>query len=75
LGEVLGVGIGDDAPSLVAQCELGVTEEGVVGGGNQAAGHLQDGIGGTGPDACRQLLGLGFQFGAERRGHGDLLPG
>jgi hypothetical protein len=75
LGEVLGVGIGDDAQGVVAECELGVAEEGVVGGGDQPPGHVEDGVAGPGGDACRELLGLGFQFGAERLGHGDLLAG
>jgi hypothetical protein len=48
LGEVLRVGIGDDALGLIAECELGVTEECVVGGGDQPARHLQDGVGGSG---------------------------
>jgi hypothetical protein len=75
LGEVFRVGIVADAPGLVAQGELGVTEEGLVGGGDQASGHLQDGVGGPGRDPGREFLGPGFQFGAERFGHDDLLPG
>jgi hypothetical protein len=75
LGEVLGVGIGDDAQGLVTEFELRVAEEGVVGGGDEPPGHLQDGVGGTRLDAGRQLLGLGFEFGAERFGHGGLRLG
>ena len=75
MGEVLGVGVGDDAPSLVAQCELGVAEEGVVGGGNEPTRHLQNGIGGPDPDAGGEFLSLLFQFGGQRLGHDDLLPG
>jgi hypothetical protein len=69
---VAGVGIGDDALSLVPQRELGVAEESVVGGGNQTASHLQNGVGGSGLDARRQFLGFGFQFGVKRLGHDDL---
>jgi hypothetical protein len=75
LGEVFRVGIGDDALRRIAEGELGVAEEGVVGSGDEPAGHLQDGVGGPGRDPGGQLLGLGFEFGAERLGHGDLLPG
>jgi len=75
LGEVLGVGIGDKTEGSVAEHELGVAEECVVGGGDQAAGHFEDGVGGSGLDACGEFLGLGFQFGAERFGHDRLLPG
>jgi hypothetical protein len=70
LGEVAGVGIGDDAQGLVAECELGVAEQGRVGSGDQPAGHLQDGGGRPGRDPGGQFLGLGFQLGAERLGHG-----
>jgi hypothetical protein len=63
LGEVFRVGIGDDALCLVAECELGVAEERVVGSGDEPACHLQDGVGGSGLDACGQFLGPGFQFG------------
>jgi hypothetical protein len=74
LGEVTGVGIRDQTKGVVAECELGVAEEGLVGGGDQAAGHFEDGGGGSGLDACRQFLGLGFEFRAERFGHDRLLP-
>ena len=39
------VGIGDDALGLVAEFELGVAEEGVVGGGDEPSCHFQDGVG------------------------------
>jgi hypothetical protein len=74
LGEVTGVGVGHDAPGVVAEGELGVAEEGVVGGGDEGTGHSQDGVGGAGPDAGGQFLGLRFQFGGQRCGHGGLLP-
>lgn len=70
-----GVGVGDDAQGVVAEGELGVAEQGVVGGGDEATGHLQDGIGGSDPDACGQFLGLRFQFRGQRLGHDDLLSG
>ena len=60
---------------MVAEGELGVAEEGVVGGSDEAAGHLQDGVGGSDPDAGGQFLGFGFEFRAERLGHDDLLSG
>jgi hypothetical protein len=72
LGEVFVVGIGNDALSLLAECELGVAEEGLVGGRDEPACHLQDGVGGPGLDPGGQFLGLGFQFGAQRFRHGDL---
>ena len=74
MGEVLVVGVGDDAERPVAEGELGVPEEGVVGGGDQPAGHLQDGVGGPGPDAGGEFLGSGLEFGRQRLGHDDLLP-
>jgi hypothetical protein len=74
LGEVLRVGISDDALGLVAQGELGVAEEGLVGGGDEATGHLQDGVRGSGLDPGREFLGLGFEFGTEWFRHRDLLP-
>ena len=69
-----GVGIGDDAPCLVAEGELGVAEEGVVGGGDEAADHVQDGVRGSGANAGGEFLGLRFEFGGQRLGHDDLLP-
>jgi hypothetical protein len=74
LGEVTGVSIGNDALCLVTQRELGVTEEGVVGGGNEPTCHLKDSIGGSGLDAGGQFLGQGFLFGGQWLGHDDLLP-
>jgi hypothetical protein len=74
LGEVTGVGIGHDALCLVTQCELGVAKEGIVGGGNESTRHFQDGVRGSGRDACGQCLRLGFPFGVKRFGHDDLLP-
>jgi hypothetical protein len=74
LGEVLRVGIGDDALCLVAKRKLGVAEETLVGGGDEPTCHLQDGIGGSGLDAGGEFLGPGFEFGRQRLGHDDLLP-
>jgi hypothetical protein len=74
LGEVLGVGIGDDALCGIAERELGVAEEGAVGGGDEATGHFQDGVGGSGLDPSGQFLGFGFLFRGQRLGHDDLLP-
>jgi len=71
---VFRISIGDDASCLVAECELGVAKECVVGGGDEPTCPLQNGIGGTGLDARGQFLGLGFPFGVERFGHDDLLP-
>jgi hypothetical protein len=72
LGEVLRVGISDDALCLIAKRKLGVTKEGVVGSGNKPPRHLQDGISGSGLDASRQFLGFGFLFGGQWLGHRDL---
>jgi hypothetical protein len=74
LGEVTSVGIRDDAPGLITQRKLRVTEEGVVGGGNEPTCHLQNGISGSGRDASGQFLSFGFQFGGQRFGHDDLRP-
>jgi hypothetical protein len=75
LGEVTGVGVGHDAPGVVAEGELGVAEEGVVGGGDEATGHFQDGVGRSGANACCEFLGLRFKFGGQRLRHDGLLPG
>ncbi len=74
MGEVFVVGIRDQPQRLVAERELGVAEEGLVGGGDEPSGHLQDSLGGSSLDACRQFLGLRFEFGRQRLGHEDLLP-
>jgi hypothetical protein len=74
LGDVFGVGIGNDAQCSVAECELGVTEEGLVGGGDELAGHLQDRIGASGLDTGREFLGLRFEFRRQRLGHDHPLP-
>jgi hypothetical protein len=73
LGEVLGVRSGDQPGPLVPEGELGVPEQGVVGAGDEPAGHRQDGVGGPGPDAGGELLGLLFEGGDERFGHDGLL--
>lgn len=65
------VGIGNDAQRLIAECELGVAEEGLVGGGDELACHFEDGIGASGLDARREFLGLRFEFGRQRLGHDD----
>jgi hypothetical protein len=70
LGEVFRVRIGHDAPCLIPQGELGIAEQGVVGGGDEATRHFQDGVGGSGLDAGGQLLGLGFQCGRQGFTHG-----
>lgn len=75
MGEVLGVGIGDDAQGLIAEFELGVAEERVVGGGDEPTGHLKDGVGRSALDPGREFLGLLFEFGAERFGHHGLRMG
>ncbi len=72
LGEVFGISISDDALCVIAYCELGVAEEGVVGGGDEPTCDLQNGIGGSGRDARRQFLSLGFPFGVKRLRHDDL---
>jgi hypothetical protein len=72
---VLGVGVGDDAQGLVPECELGVAEEGVIGGRDELACHCEDGVGGSGLDAGSEFLGLRFELGRQRLGHDDLLPG
>ena len=59
---MFGVRIGHDAQGLIAERELGVPEQGVVGGGDEPTGHLQDRVGGSGLDAGRQVLGLLFQW-------------
>ena len=69
---MFGIRIGDDAVGLIAEGELGVAKECVVGGGDEAAGHLQDGVGGSGLDPGGQFLGFGFQFGGQRLGHRNL---
>ena len=74
MGEMFGVGIRNDALCLIAECELGVPKERFVGGGNESACHLQDGVGGSGLDASSQFLSFGFQFGGQRFRHDDLLP-
>jgi hypothetical protein len=74
LGEVFVVGIGNDAQRPVPQCELGVAEESLVGGRDEFAGHLQDGVGASGLDTGRKFLGLGFEFGRQRLRHDDLRP-
>jgi hypothetical protein len=63
LGEVLRISIGNEAQRLVAECELGIAEEGIIGGGDEPSGHLQDGLRRSGGDPGGQLLGLGFLVG------------
>lgn len=75
MGEVFGVGISDEAQGLIAELELGVAEEGVLGRGGEPSCHLQDGVGRACLDACRQFLGFSFEFGVERFGHDGLLLG
>jgi hypothetical protein len=74
LGEVLGIGIGDEALRVIAERELGVPEEGLVGGGDEPPRHLQDRVRGSGLDARGEFLGAGFLFRRQRLGHDDLLP-
>lgn len=74
MGEVLGVRIGDQTLGLIAKGKLGVTEERLVGGGDEPTGPLQDRLGGSGRDPGGQLLGVRFEFGGEWLGHQDLLP-
>jgi hypothetical protein len=69
LGEVFVVGTGNDSQRLVPQGELGVAEEGLVGGGDEPPGHLQDGVGAASLDAGSEFLGLRFEFGRQRLGH------
>lgn len=74
MGEVFGIGLRNDALCLIAECELGVSEERLVGGGNEPARHLKDSVGGSGLDARGQFLGFLFQFGGQWLGHRNLWP-
>ena len=74
MGEVFRVSIGDDALCLITQCELGVSKECVVCGGDQPACHLKDSVGGASLDASGQFLSLRFLFGRQWLRHDDLLP-
>jgi len=74
LGEVFGIGIGDDALCLITQGELGVAKECVAGRGHEPTGHLKDRVGGSGFDTSGQFLGFRFLFGGQGLGHEDLLP-
>ena len=53
----------NDALGLVAQRELGVAKEGLVGGGHKPTCHLKDRVGGSGLDARGQFLSLRFLLG------------
>jgi hypothetical protein len=66
--------MGDQPQRLIPQGELGVAEEGLVGGGDELSGHLQDGVGASGLDARGQFLRAGFEFGIEWFVHDDLRP-
>ncbi len=74
LGAVAGISISDDALCPIAECELGVSKERLVGGGNESACHLQDGVGGSGLDARGQLLSYRFLFVGQRVRHAEHLP-
>jgi hypothetical protein len=63
LGEVLGIGIVDDALGSIAECKLDFAKECFIGGGDQPPDNLQDGIGRSGLNASRQFLGFGFLLG------------
>jgi hypothetical protein len=67
--------MGDEAEGLVAECELGVPEQGLVGRDHESAGHFQNRVGRSGLDPGGQFLGLGFQFRGQRLGHDDLRSG
>ena len=69
MGEVFGIGVSDEAKGVIAEGELGVAEEGVVGGGDESSGHVEDGLGGAGTDTGGEFLGAGFEFGRQRFGH------
>ena len=72
---MFGVGISDQAECLTAKCKLGLTEECVVGGGDEPACHIENGVGRSALDAGREFLGLLFEFGAEWFRHDGLVPG
>jgi hypothetical protein len=61
---MFGIGIGDDTLCLIAQCELGVAQERLVGSGDETARHLQDRLSGSGRDACGQFLGWASSAGS-----------
>jgi hypothetical protein len=67
--------VGDDAVGGVAEGELGVAEQGGVGGGHEASGHVQDVGGRAGGDAGGQFLGAGFQFGRQWLSHREAPAG
>ena len=70
-----GVGVGHQAQRLIPEGELGVAEQGVVGGGDEPPSHVEDGVGRAGPDAGGEFLGLLLEFGAEGLRHDGLLKG
>jgi hypothetical protein len=68
------VGAGGDEVGEVAELQLGVAEEGGVGGGGEGAGDGGDEVIGALADGVGQLLGEGFLLGGELGlGHGGLL--
>jgi hypothetical protein len=71
---VAGIGVSDDALRVITQCELGVSEERVIGGSDEPTSHLQDGVRRSGLDSRGQLLSPGFLFSGRWLGHDDLLP-
>jgi hypothetical protein len=74
LAQVQLVGAGGDEVGDVAQLQLGVTEEGGVGGGGEGACDLGDEVVGALADGIGEFLGEGFLLGGEwGRGHGASL--
>jgi hypothetical protein len=67
---VLGVGVGDEAVSGIPQGELGLAKEGLVLGGDEATGHVEDGVRRPATNPRRQFLGLLFQLGGQWFAHG-----
>ena len=58
----------------IPELKFGFAEEFFVRRGHELSGHLEDGIGGSRTNARGEFLGLRFEFGYQRLGHGGLLP-
>jgi hypothetical protein len=67
---VFGVGVGDQAAGRIPQGEFGLAEEGLVAGGDEATGHVEDGVRRATTNPRRQFLGLLFQRGSKGFAHG-----
>jgi len=60
--KVFGIGMVEDAMGEIAEGKFGIAKQGFIGGGNEFARHVENGVGGTALNASSECDRFLFKF-------------